>query len=325
MNRPKIVLFLRKKIPGENSIEELAYSIAKTIPEMEIKVFPEYGTSIKGILKNIYFAIENQGDINHLFSQSDPYIAPFLKGKKIITWHDVGTLLQSKSWIKRFLRKILYFYPTRFYDSVTCISEYTKEELLSYVPSCRKKTKVIPNPLNGSIRFSKKNFDLSEPNILHIGTAIRKNLENTIKALDGIRCKLHIIGKLTESQKNLLDKHHIKYSNESDVEFETVIKRYQECDIISFPSLYEGFGMPVIEGNMTGRPVLTTRRGAIPEIAQDCVFYVDPENVESIRTGFLQLINDGGLRDTLINKGLQNARRIHITRISSAYQDLYYS
>ncbi len=323
MTKSSIVLFLRKKIPGENSIEELAYSLTKEIPDIEIKIFPEYGISLKGILKNIKYAIKNQGDINHLFSPSDPYIVPFLKGKKIITWHDVGTLLQSKSWIKRLFRKILYIYPTIFYDSITCISDYTKGELLSYIPFVEKKIRVIYNPVNEKIVFSRKEFNISQPNILHIGTGIRKNLENTIKALDGIRCILHIIGKLTEYQKNLLIEHRITYYNESNVDFDTVIKRYQECDIISFPSFYEGFGMPIIEGNMTGRPIISTRRGAIPEIAKDCVYYVDPEDVEGIRYGFLQLINNIGLRENLIDKGLENAKRFRITRIVSEYMSIY--
>lgn len=161
--------------------------------------------------------------------------------------------------------------------------------------------------------------------ILHIGTAKRKNLPNVIRALNGISCHLHIVGVLDEEQSELLVENKIEYSNEADVSFDTIVQRYQECDIVSFPSLYEGFGMPVVEGNACGRPVLTTRRGAIPEVAKDSVLYVDPTNIEDIRCGFVSLINDDNLRNTLVDKGLANASRFSIGSIAAQYKRVYYN
>ena len=323
MQDKQIILFLRKKTDGQNSIEELAYTIAKEIPGLKIKVFPEYGNSIKGIMKNILFAMKNQGEVNHLFCPSDTYIGFFIRGKRIITWHDTGTLFQSPKWINRFFRKILFIYPSIFFDVITCISNSTKKELLSFLPQLKHKIRIIHNPINQNFTFSYKDFNKTKPTILHLGTNFRKNLENTIKALKGINCHLHIIGKLSQSQLHLLYESKIEFSNEVDIEFETIIKRYRECDIVSFPSLYEGFGMPIIEGNATGKPILTSARGAIPEIASDCVLYVDPEDVSSIREGFLKLINDDTLRSHLIKKGLENVKRFKLDTIVNMYYNLY--
>ena len=106
-------LFLRKKSTGLNSIEELAYSLASRISGLKVITLPEHGNTWKGIIRNIRFAQKHQGDINHIFSPEIAYLSLFLKGNVILTWHDTGTLLQSSSFLKRFIRKCqtyhLYF------------------------------------------------------------------------------------------------------------------------------------------------------------------------------------------------------------------------
>ena len=68
-----------------------------------------------------------------------------------------------------------------------------------------------------------------------------------------IKCKLCILGKLTPAQKKLLDQNAIQWTNEYNVPFSKVIELYQKCDLVSFVSTYEGFGMPILEGQATGR------------------------------------------------------------------------
>lgn len=108
-----------------------------------------------------------------------------------------------------------------------------------------------------------------------------------------------------------------------DIDFSEVVALYKHADIISFPSLYEGFGMPVIEGQVVGRPILTSREGSIPEIAQSSVYYVDPYNIESIRAGFISLIKDNTLYNELVKKGRENVQRFNVETISDQYKSLY--
>lgn len=317
------VLFLRKKMQGENSIEEIAFNLVAAIPDLKLLELPEYGTSLKGILKNILFVRRNSSDINHFFSSSDTYLIPFCTGKKIVTWHDVCTDFYTSSKTKRWIKKYLLRYlPMLFCDVITCISSSTYNEVLSEFPKVKKKLTIIPNPYNPLLKRTEQNIT-EIPLILHIGTGSRKNLERVIEALSDIKCQLFIVGRLSSVQLTLLRKYKIDYYNEFDVPFSRIVELYKQCTIVSFPSLYEGFGMPVIEANAVGRPILTSKVGAIPEVAQEAAYYVDPHSVVEIKAAFNFLLSHKEVCDDLIQKGLCNAEKYSIEKIAWQYQKIY--
>jgi glycosyltransferase involved in cell wall biosynthesis len=277
------------------------------------------------MIKNIVFAKKNQGNINHIIYPGGNYLVWFLKGKKIVTWHDVRTLLQSKNIIKRTLRKLIWIILPNIHSkqSIICISNYTADELRKYCPWLRFRIKIIYNPYNAKIVYKPKIFLQDYPAILHIGTATRKNLFRVIEALNSIKCRLIIVGSLSNELLSCLQKNNSDYSNYCDIPFDKIIDLYKECDIVSFPSLYEGFGLPIVEANATGRVVLTSRSASIPEIAGDSAHFVDPYSVQSIRDGFIKVITDGTYRESLIAKGLINARRFTIEKIKQDYEKVY--
>ena len=318
-------MFLRKKPLGENSIEELAYTLNRAIEDLELVILPEYSDSIRHIIANIKFARKHQGDINHIFSPTEAYLAVFLRGKKIITWHDLKTALLSNSIFKGFLRKLFYVViPSVFVHKLTCISQFTANELLAVFPYAKSKIKVIHNPYNSNITYSPKKFSQDNPLILHIGTAERKNLLRVLKAIVGIKCRIIIVGRLNETQRAFLASHaEIQYEHYQDVSFDQIIQFYNSCDLVSFPSLYEGFGMPILEANVVGRAIFTSKCAAIPEIAGDSVLYVDPVDVNDIRLGINKLIQDSDYRENLILKGLTNAQKYDCSKIIAEYVELY--
>lgn len=320
----KTVLFLRKKGVGENSIEELAYTFLKFIPDLKLEVFPYQANTILGIIKNVIFAIKHQGDINHFMCITNVYVAPFIKGKIIVTHHDMGTLFNTRNRILYFIKRFL-IYPLslRFVDRIVCITNFTRKETLAEFPFLRNKIQVIYNSYNSLITHTEYTFNENCPTILHIGTAERKNLSKVIVALNGILCQLHIIGRLSQIQIQLLEKYRINYVQECDVPFERIVELYQECDLVTFPSSYEGFGMPVIEAQATGRPIVTTRAAALSEIAGNTACFVDPTDVDSIRRGILHVISDKEYRNRLISNGLVNSKRFSTEKMIDAYRILY--
>lgn len=320
----KKVLFMRKHIAGINSIEELARTLITFIPDLQLVEMPESGDSVTAMIRNIRYARKHSGDVNHIFSPSISYITPFLRGRTIITWHDIQTMYSGSNPCKRFLKRLQRIHlPITFVSSITCISQFTLNELASVDRRALTKAQIIPNSYNRVFSFSKKEFNAQCPNILHIGTGERKNLLRVIQALDGIKCHLKIVGKLSGEHLLALKNYNISYTQEQDVPFSRIIELYRSCDIVSFPSLYEGFGMPIIEAQATGRVVLTSRRASIPEVAAETVHYVDPESVEDIAHGFRMLINNSEYRERLVSFGLENAKRFETQKMIQAYKAVY--
>ena len=104
-----------------------------------------------------------------------------------------------------------------------------------------------------------------------------------------------------------------------------LIQEYNECDIVSFCSLYEGFGMPIIEGNAIGRCVITSSISPMTEIASNAACFVNPNEIRSINEGFKKVILETDFRNSLINNGMSNIRRFEVANVSKLYINLYAS
>ena len=92
---------------------------------------------------------------------------------------------------------------------------------------------------------------------------------------------------------------------------------------MNFPSIYEGFGMPIIEGQTIGRVVITSDISPMKDVAGNGALLVNPFSVESIREAYLQIINDKDLRSRIIEKGKENAQKYAVEKIAKQYVKIY--
>lgn len=282
---------------------------------------PYYKVSLWSIISNMWFAFCHRKDINHITGVMH-YCALLLPKKNtIITIHDIN--LPGAGLKRKILMWLFVQLPVKRAKYITCITEATKRELLDECPKASDKVLVIYNPISPELKYSKKEFDAENPRILHIGTRANKNLERVIEALNGVKCCLVIVGQLSNIQKSLLKANHINYINKFRLTDQEILSEYVSCDIVSFPSLYEGFGMPIIEGQAIGRPVLTSHLAPMTEISGDAVLYVDPKSVNSIRQGFLEIIRNESLRKDIVANGLNNVKRFDAGVIAEKYMALY--
>lgn len=290
-----------------------------------------YAETRSGFFKTLYANIKKYsrmsraGGICHITCEVR-YCGIFMDKKRtVLTTHDTMSLKNSDApWYARlYAYWIQFYFPMRHLKYLTCISEATKKELISYFPWVEKKLRVITNPIDDAFQYKEKSFDSVNPVILHIGTKKNKNLLRVASALQGVKCSLRIIGKINIEQERALKENGIDYSNALNLTDEEIIKEYENCDILSFPSLFEGFGMPIIEAQAVGRPVLTSAREPMESVAGGAAVLVDPENVEEIREGFLKLINDSVLREKCVNAGLENVKRFRPQEIARQYMDIY--
>lgn len=281
---------------------------------------------IISIIKNSIYAIKCQkhGEINHITGDVHYLLYVLNKKRTIVTVHDIMYYSYLRG-VKKIIWKLLYIIPLKRAAHVFFISGYSKAEVLGIIDLPKDKISVVPDPISPKFQYVEKAFYSKCPRILHIGTNDRKNLYNTILALKGITCHLRIIGHLNKNIIKLLSDCNISYSNVYDLEEEQIIKEYIEADIINFPSLYEGFGMPIIEGQATGRVVVTSNISPMKDVAGKGAILVNPHSVESIRNGYLKAIYDKDIRNQVIIEGKENALNYTVQKVAEQYIQIYNS
>lgn len=299
----------------------------KKYAEVDSVYLPVPNYSLRGLWQNIRAARkavrQKHYDVVHI-TGAEHYLIPFLRGQKVVvTVHDLGSLLIKGNLLRSFIKNWLFIDSLKGADCITFISQKTCDECNRMVRLDKDKQTVIENPVNCKFQYVHKVFDPKKPVVLHVGTKSNKNLHNTILALSGINCHLRIIGKLSEQDTKDLAQNKIVYSNTCDLSDEEIRQEYINCDIVNFPSFYEGFGMPIVEGHVVGRLVVTSSISPMKQIAGDGAMLVNPENVESIRDAYLCLLADSNLRKTLIEKGLKNVKRYNVENITLQYYNSY--
>lgn len=263
-------------------------------------------------------------DIFHI-SGDIHFAALFLPGHKtLLTVHDCGFLQHSNAW-KRFLLKWLWLrWPVRHCRQVVAVSEATKADILRHTDCSPEKVAVIPSAIPPHFQPVPRLFNAASPRILHVGTTPNKNLRRHVEALAGIPCLLHIIGRIGPAEQHLLEHCGVAYTCTPDLNDAEVVRAYEACDLLLFASTFEGFGMPILEAQAVGRPVVTANVSSMPAVAGEggaCL--VNPFDVADIRCGVLRVIEDSAFREQLVAKGFENVRRFRAQAAAGAYLRLY--
>jgi glycosyltransferase involved in cell wall biosynthesis len=323
----RTVFFFRKaNAPWHHSIEELFDTIIAALPFSVSPVRYVMKQNSMGLWKRVYNTIDaalHQGDVNHITGDVH-YIAVFMKKyKTILTIHDLR-ILSSTSGIRLAVLKFFWFtLPAMRVRYITVISDFIRNELIKETGIKAEKILVVHDCISSEITPFKRDFNAQNPVILHIGTTPNKNLHRVIPALVGLDITLVIIGKLTNEHIELLDKFKIRFENYYNIPYSQVLDKYRNADIVLFASLYEGFGLPILEANAIGRPVITGNNSSLPEVAGDAALIINAENTEAIREAVIMLINDDTLRMRLIDKGFENIKRFRPEVIGKKFTDIY--
>lgn len=275
-------------------------------------------------------------DLFHSFNFYEP---PQRVGKKVSTvfditaishpqWHQRGTTELDQTRFKRI---------SKYSDLVIAISEHTKKDFLKYSP--KSKVEVIypavaqyfnqKNDKKNAEKFLRK-YDLEPGYILSVATLEpRKNLLRLVHAYNKFKSDIPLVligGQgwknnelIEEARKN----ENIKitgYINNEDLP-----SSYQQALIFAYPSLYEGFGIPVLEAMSCGVSVLTSNTTALPEVGEDAVLYVNPNNTNDIAKKMKELIESENLRRQLKNKSLKQAKKFSWEKSAKKLLSFYHS
>jgi glycosyltransferase involved in cell wall biosynthesis len=325
--KPKVVFFHRKpRSVGNYSVEFIFEDVRNRLSE-EINskvVVSKYESS--GFAKRLYNCLEasyNQGQVNHITGDVN-YLGLLLKRKRTIQTILDCVHLNTSQGIKYKILKLFWLsIPERRSKYITAISESTKQEILRHHKCDPDKIVVIPVAISPKFKRVDKSFNKERPRILQVGTAPNKNIPNLIEAVKGLPCVVNIIGKKNDEYEALLKKYNIEYVYEWGLTDEQILQRYEQADILSLASTYEGFGMPILEAQAVGRAVITSKLFSMPEVAGDAAVMVNPYEVSEIRKGLEKIIYDDAFRNDMIGRGFQNIKRFDPDYIARQYLSLY--
>lgn len=228
---------------------------------------------------------------------------------KLFNSHD---LYQLKNWTAYSVKKAATILTISKSSKNDIINEYKvpAERVIVTYPGY-KEVKTLTPRVYGMNQLKTK-YNISDNFILFVGTLQpRKNISRLIEAvslLEEKNIELVIVGKrgwlfeeILETPKRLNIEKRVKFLE--NVNDEDLMELYSKAKCFVLPSLYEGFGLPVIEAMKAGCPVITSNVSSLPEAGGDACLYVDPEDTGDIAAKISELINNQKLRKKLIAKG----------------------
>lgn len=245
-----------------------------------------------------------------IFHSSD-WTQPKSKAKKITTYHDLVPIKYPQwshpsivSVHKRRLKLV-----EKEIDCVIAVSESTKKDLMEISNIPEEKIVVIYEGVGvefkpqKNLELFRKKMNLPEQFILAMGgIGERKNLNRIKEAAKG---------------------YNLVISGDINISDEDLPLLYASAAVLLYPSLYEGFGLPILEAMSCGIPVITSNVSSMPEVGGDGAIYVDPENLEDIKDKIKLVMEDQDLRKDLIKKGFIQAKKFSWQKAATETAEVY--
>ena len=319
----KVKYIYRPPKHGNFSFENIFEAVSGALAgEVEIeKYYCKSFFDLQSFLKMPF----QKADVFHITGAVN-YLALALPAKAtILTVHDVGFY---ENPVNAGLKKKLYEWlwlrlPLRRVGHITVVSEFTKNKLHEIFKVPQEKISVIPNPIVFDFAFEPKASRGEKLNILQIGSGAHKNIKGLIEAVKGLPVHLIMVSKLSAAEQGLLQAHAISYENHFNIAPDLLVKLYKKSDLLYFASFYEGFGMPIIEAQALGRPVITSDLGAMKEASGGQALLVDPHDVQRIAAAIQAVIHKEVDLERLLQAGRENAAKYELRAVARQYLELY--
>ncbi|MFH0864234.1 MAG: glycosyltransferase family 1 protein [Candidatus Gottesmanbacteria bacterium] len=286
-----------------------------------------------------------------------PYFEPFFltlpfkkQTKTVVTVHDLIPLVfpdYFPSGIKGKIKWLIQKYSLRQTNEIITDSQSSKRDIIKYTDINSEKVHVVYLAAGENFRSTNDNeiktdiirkLNLPKDYILYVGDATwNKNLPRLAKAIKKINLPLVMVGQALVNTdidannpwnrdlievKNLI-KNEPQIILTGFVSENDLICLYQSAKVFIMPSLYEGFGLPVLEALSCGCPVITAEKGSLEEIAGDAPFYINPYSEDDIANGISTVYYNDALRSEMINKGIIQSKKFTWQKTAAATMAVY--
>ena len=252
--------------------------------------------------------------------------------RKVVTIHDAIFLrypeLYSAAYRRIFTGKVQY--ACDYADLIIAISEQTKRDIMEFFNADERKIRVVYQGCNNRFRESvsaecltrvKAQYALPERYVLTVGAIEpRKNLRNLIAAMHHAHIELPLVaigGKsaYAEQMAQLAHERNITLQMIHNMPFADLPAIYKAAEVFCYPSIFEGFGIPILESMCIGTPVLTSIGSCFAETGGEAALYADPYQSEQIGEQLSRILSDTALRETMRAKGFAQAERFTDERV----------
>lgn len=281
---------------------------------------------------------------------SPGYRVPLTKKAKLITTiHDLTRLKIRENLPKNIVEHFLSIVQPAIErsDKIIAISENTKKDIIEIFNIPQEKVRVIyygisknfcPIDDKEKIKEILKKYNISQPYLLCVATSLgkNKNLSTLIKSFKFFKDKyksehkLVIVGKKSE-EYNVLFRLACELKIDNGVIFtdyvpeDDLVYFYNGAEVFVFLSLYEGFGLPVLEAMSCGLPVIVANTSSLPEVVGDAGILVSPYDIEQIAELIYKIISDSEFKESLVNKSLSQAKKFSWEKCAQETLRLYYN
>ena len=276
-------------------------------------------------------------DIFHGLSHEIPFGIDKTKIKTVVTIHDL-IFLRLPQYFNIFDRLIYYHkvkYACKRSDKIIAISNQTKSDIMKYFKIDSKKIEVVYQSCNSIFKSQKKNIikkDLGLPKnyILYVSSIEeRKNLLTLIKALNVMKSKnLVVVGDGKGYKEKCVD--YIKNNNlqkriyfKHNLNLEEIAIAYRNASILVYPSIYEGFGIPILEALYSKIPVITTKGGCFEEAGGTHTKYVNTKNTDEIVSAIKEIEDNPDIRKEMIDNGYAHAKTFCDKSVNEKLNNIY--
>jgi glycosyltransferase involved in cell wall biosynthesis len=290
-------------------------------------------------------------DLYHGLSHEIPFGIQRSGIKSVVTMHDL--IFERYPHQYNPIDRIIYRYKCKnacnHADHIIAISEQTKHDIIEFYQIDSKKISVCYQSCDAGFyqtvsdeqkKAIQRKYNLPEQFFLYVGSVIeRKNLLNLCKALllmpSPNKIPLVVIGKGGKYlatvkdfvQKNILTGQVIflydTLAENQSLEFSDFPAIYQSATAMIYPSVFEGFGIPILEAMASGIPVITSNLSCMPEVGGDAAIYIDPYQPTTIAAAMTKISQDPIEAISLRQKGIEQAKRFNADKCAQAVMDVY--
>ncbi|MBS1556963.1 MAG: glycosyltransferase family 4 protein [Bacteroidetes bacterium] len=318
----RVNYYFRKPHPGVFSIENVFHRV-----QQYLKKDIEFENFYANQRIDWRMALQIRGlsaDVHHVTGAANYLVLGLSPASCLLTVHDVGHLTQTLQGLKRWAYKKLFWDgPLSHVKYITAISNFTRDQLLNTFSLKHAQITTVYNPISDSFQRISKNND-QRFTILQIGGGANKNTDRLVEAVTGLNCHLILIRPFSYELQAKLVQRGVSFEFRSNISSDSALAQtYGDADAVFFASTYEGFGLPIIEGMATGKPVVTSSIEPMREVSGGAALLVDPFQVSEIKNAFINLMSSSELYEQQVQLGLQRAAFFRGERIAGQYQQLY--